>query len=48
MLQYIYNDILLANIFNNGGAQHLFLDIKYKIIPIISKYTTNPNVYIER
>ncbi|VVC45233.1 Hypothetical protein CINCED_3A025352 [Cinara cedri] len=45
---YIYNDILLANIFNNGGAQHLYLDIKYKIIPIISKYTVNPNIYIQR
>lgn len=38
----------MDNMFNYGGAQHLFGDIKYKFIPIISKYTIKPTLYIEK
>lgn len=48
MLQFIFNDILLANMFNKGGAQHLLCDVQYKLLPIFSKYTTKPSIYIER
>lgn len=34
--------------FNKGGAQHLMCDVQYKLLPIISKYTAKPNIYIEK
>ncbi|XP_050438401.1 RAD50-interacting protein 1 isoform X2 [Adelges cooleyi] len=46
--EFIISDILMANMFNKGGAQHLKCDVQYKMLPIISKYTTKPNIYAER
>lgn len=48
LLQFLFNDILLANMFNRGGAQHLLCDVRYKLLPIFSKYTAKPTIYIER
>lgn len=48
MSTFLFNDILLANMFNRGGAQHLLCDVRYKLLPIFSKYTTKPSIYIER
>ncbi|XP_060843962.1 RAD50-interacting protein 1 [Rhopalosiphum padi] len=48
MSTFLFNDILLANMFNRGGAQHLLCDVRYKLLPIISKYTAKPSIYIER
>ncbi|XP_025419598.1 RAD50-interacting protein 1 isoform X2 [Sipha flava] len=45
---FIFNDILLANMFNKGGAQHLLCDVRYKLLPIFSKYTAKPSIYIDR
>lgn len=48
MFQFVFYDVLMANMFNKGGAQHLLCDVRYKMIPILSKYTTKPSIYIER
>ncbi|XP_022164709.1 RAD50-interacting protein 1 [Myzus persicae] len=48
MSTFLFNDILLANMFNRGGAQHLLCDVRYKLLPIFSKYTAKPTIYIER
>ncbi|XP_060856696.1 RAD50-interacting protein 1 [Metopolophium dirhodum] len=48
MSTFLFNDVLLANMFNRGGAQHFLCDIRYKLLPIFSKYTAKPSIYIER
>lgn len=43
--QFILEELILENTFNQGGAEQLHFDIARNLTPLFSKYTTKPEQY---
>ncbi|CAH0394895.1 unnamed protein product [Bemisia tabaci] len=43
--QFILEELILENTFNQGGAEQLHFDVTRNLIPLFSKYTSKPEQY---
>ena len=44
-LQFIYEEVILQNNFNDGGAMQLQYDMLRNMFPLFGQFTSKPDVY---